>query len=94
MRFIDKDNLISDLKTFNHIIDDAGNSVELNEDVLNAVVSYIENFKEDDCIKCGVDYWLRYYDIFTREWVPSDGEEADIPQESIFSFIISRKDNV
>lgn len=89
MRFIDKDNLIKDLKKFRYFLDENDEpTVYASEEVLSAISRYIETYQEDDCIKCGCDYWLKYYDIYTREWLPEEGSELN---ETIYSFIIIRK---
>lgn len=89
MRFIDKDNLLKDLKKFRYFLDENDEpTVYASEEVLSAISRYIETYQEDDCIKCGCDYWLRYYDIYTREWLPEEGSELN---ETVYSFIIVRK---
>ena len=89
MRFIDKDNLLKDLKKFRYFLDENDEpTVYASEEVLAAISRYIETYQEDDCIKCGCDYWLRYYDIYTREWLPEEGSELN---ETVYSFIIVRK---
>ena len=89
MRFINKDNLIKDLKKFRYFLDENNEpTVYASEEVLSAISRYIETYQEDDCIKCGCDYWLRYYDIYTREWLPEEGSELN---ETVYSFIIVRK---
>ena len=89
MRFIDKDNLLKDLKKFRYFLDENDEpTVYASEEVLSAISRYIETYQEDDCIKCGCDYWLRYYDIYTREWLPEEGSELN---ETAYSFIIVRK---
>ena len=89
MRFINKDNLIKDLKKFRYFLDENDEpTVYASEEVLSAISRYIETYQEDDCIKCGCDYWLRYYDIYTREWLPEEGSELN---ETVYSFIIVRK---
>lgn len=89
MRFIDKDNLLKDLKKFRYFLDENNEpTVYASEEVLSAISRYIETYQEDDCIKCGCDYWLRFYDIYTREWLPEEGSELN---ETVYSFIIVRK---
>lgn len=89
MRFIDKDNLLKDLKKFRYFLDENDEpNVYASEEVLSAISRYIETYQEEDCIKCGCDYWLRYYDIYTREWLPEEGSELN---ETVYSFIIVRK---
>ena len=89
MRFIDKDNLLKDLKKFRYFLDENDEpTVYASEEVLSAISRYIETYQEDDCIKCGCDYWLRYYHIYTREWLPEEGSELN---ETVYSFIIVRK---
>ena len=89
MRFINKDNLLKDLKKFRYFLDENDEpTVYASEEVLSAISRYIETYQEDDCIKCGCDYWLRYYDIYTREWLPEEGSELN---ETVYSFIIVRK---
>ena len=89
MRFIDKDNLLKDLKKFRYFLDENNEpTVYASEEVLSAISRYIETYQEDDCIKCGCDYWLKYYDIYTREWLPEEGSELN---ETVYSFIIVRK---
>jgi len=89
MRFIDKDNLLKDLKKFRYFLDENDEpTVYASEEVLSAISRYIETYQEDDCIKCGCDYWLRCYDIYTREWLPEEGSELN---ETVYSFIVVRK---
>ncbi|MBQ6632289.1 MAG: hypothetical protein IJH55_09410 [Romboutsia sp.] len=87
MRFIDKDNLLRDLSMIRYMLDDEDQpSVKFSDKQIKSICKYIENYIEDECIKCDVDYWLRYYDILTKEW---KFEEDDLPP--IYSFRVVRK---
>ena len=41
---------------------------------------------EEDFIQCGVEYWLKYFNIDTRDWHDEDGNYCQT------SFIITRKE--
>ena len=88
MRYVDKDYLLRDLSMIRYMLDDNDEpSIKFSDKQIKAICKYIERYKENECIECNVDYWLRYYDILTKEW---KFEDENIP--SVYSFRIVKKD--
>ena len=89
MRFIDKDKLLIAIqKPISYVLDaDKGVYVELTSEQRKAIYNYINEFEEEDVVKCDMDYWMDCYNFYTRDWRFSDNDEY-----ARTSFVIKHKD--